>query len=240
VVLETGSLTAGTADAGWQPIREALAAELDFFVYDRAGLGQSDPAPRPRPLADFAADLGAVLQGSGTPPPYVLVGSSFGGMVVTQYASLYPAEVAGLLLVDAPHPAGNQRTLAALPAEADDEPMALREFRKLLLATDRVPPETDEWEWLDVPTSIMEARTWDLDALPLIVLTAGRDEWEAGFPLDAAERCAEVWLDMQHALAALSSRGQQRTIADSDHLIHERRPEVVLAALRELAGACEH
>src|SRR5215470_5599550 len=62
VVLEVGSLTPGTQDAGWRPIREAIGAELDFFVYDRAGLGQSESVPLPRALADFAADLRAVLR----------------------------------------------------------------------------------------------------------------------------------------------------------------------------------
>ena len=178
--------------------------------------------------------------GSGTRPPYVLVGGSFGGMLAVHYASLYPAEVAGVLLVDATHPAHNQRALAVLPPEAADEPAALQDFRRQLWQTDQLPPKTGDWEGLDVPASIEAAREWDLGDLPLIVLTAGLDEWEAGFPPDAAQRYAQMWLDLQRELAALSSRGQQRTVADSDHQIHERRPDLVIAAIRELAGGREH
>jgi pimeloyl-ACP methyl ester carboxylesterase len=228
----------GTQDAGWRPIRDALIAELPFFLYDRAGLGQSAPAPRPRPLSAFTADLRAVLRGSGAPPPYVLVGGSFGGMLVLHYASQHPAEVAGVLLVDAAHPAHNQRALAVLPPAAADEPAALRAFRADLLVLDRLPPESDDWEHLDVPASLAEARAlWNLRDIPLLVLTAGQDEWEPDFPPDLARRYAQVWLDLQKEMAALSTRGQQRLVADSDHLIHVRRPDVVIAAIRELAQA---
>jgi len=41
VVLEVGSLTAGTADAGWRPIREALTAELDFSSMTGPGWGRA-------------------------------------------------------------------------------------------------------------------------------------------------------------------------------------------------------
>lgn len=236
IVLEAGSLMPGTQDAGWRPIRDALSAKLPVLLYDRAGLGQSRPAPVPRSLSAFTADLRAVLRGAGAPPPYVLVGASFGGMLVLHYASQHPAEVAGVLLVDATHPTHNQRALAALPPEAADEPAALRDFRKELVGPDRLPPETDEWEHLDVPASLAEARAiWNLRAIPLIVLTAGQDTWAPGFPPDAARRYAQVWLDLQMEMAALSTRGQQRLVADSDHDIHVSRPELVIAAIRELA-----
>jgi len=203
-------------------------------------LGQSDRTTGPRPLTAFAADLRAVLMGSGTRPPYVLVGGSFGRMLAAHYASLYPAEVAGVLLVDATYPAHNQRALAVLPPETADEPAARQAFRRQLWQTDQLPPETDDWEGLNVPASIEAARGWRLGAAPLIVLTAGLDEWEDGFPLDAAQRYAQMWLGLQQELAALSSKGQQRTVADSDHQIHERRPDVVMAAIRELAGGREY
>ena len=44
-----------------------------------------------------------MLQRAGEQPPYVLVGHSLGGIIVRLYASQYPAEIAGLVLVDARH-----------------------------------------------------------------------------------------------------------------------------------------
>ena len=237
VIYETGSLMPGTKDPGWRPIRHAIMADLPVLLYDRAGLGQSEPAPLPRPLSHFTADLRGVLDSLKTQPPYVLVGGSFGGMLVLHYASLYPSEVMGVLLVDSTHPEHNQRALAVLPPEISREPAALREFRTLLTQTDRTPPETNEWEGLDVPSSILEARRlWNLGNIPLIVLTAGQDEWEEDFPLDAAERYEQIWIDLQREMAALSTNSQHRIVQDSDHLIHDRRPDLVIESIRGLAN----
>ncbi len=69
--------------------------------YDRAGLGWSDPGPGPRSSDAVARDLHQLLQRAGVAPPYVLVGHSMGGFNVRVYQKFYPADVAGLVLVDA-------------------------------------------------------------------------------------------------------------------------------------------
>ena len=73
-------------------------------AYDRAGVGWSDPSPGPRTSRVFAEELHTLLHNAGVAPPFVLVGHSMGGLDVRMYASLYRAEVAGLVLVDASHP----------------------------------------------------------------------------------------------------------------------------------------
>jgi len=46
--------------------------------------------------------------------PYVLVGHSYGGLIVRLYASMYPKDVPGLVLVDAsPRGFGMQRHLSS-------------------------------------------------------------------------------------------------------------------------------
>jgi len=88
VVIEGGSTQAGTKDQGWWPIRDILAKETCVLMYDRAGTGDSDPAPLPRPISEFANDLHAVTHGTNVEKPYILLGGSSGGLVVTHYASL--------------------------------------------------------------------------------------------------------------------------------------------------------
>jgi pimeloyl-ACP methyl ester carboxylesterase len=237
VIYEPGSLMPGTNNPGWWPLRDAIITENPIFLYDRAGLGQSEPVSLPRPLSAFTTDLHNLLHDFGMQPPYVLVGGSFGGILVLHYASLYPAEVIGVLLVDSTHPEHNQRALSVLPAEAPGEPLSLREFRTLLAQLDRIPPESSDWEGLDVPASIIEARElWDLRDIPLIVLTAGQDEWEPDFPMDAADRYEQIWLDLQKEIAALSTNSKHRIVEDNDHCIHDQRPDIVLEAIRELAN----
>jgi pimeloyl-ACP methyl ester carboxylesterase len=235
VIFETGSLMPGTNDPGWLSIRDAIMADHSVFLYDRAGLGTSEPVPLPRPLSSFTTDLHNILQAFELQPPYVLVGGSFGGMLVLHYASLYPADSMGVLLVDSTHPEHNQRALSVLPPEVPGEPYPLLEFRILLEQLDRIPPEINEWEGLDVPASIVEARErWNLHDIPLIVLTAGLDEWDPGFPAETATRYTHVWLKLQEEMAALSTRSKHRIVEDSDHLIQDRRPEIVIESIREL------
>ena len=62
---------------------------------------RSDPVPQPTTAKDAVADLHALLSAAGEAGPYVLVGHSYGGLIVRLYASTYPKDVSGLVLVDA-------------------------------------------------------------------------------------------------------------------------------------------
>jgi len=87
----------------WSLIQPAVARFTRAVVYDRAGLGWSDPNSGPRTGEDMLADLRQLLTISRIPGPYVLVGQSFSGMLARLYAYCYPDEVAGLVLVDPAH-----------------------------------------------------------------------------------------------------------------------------------------
>ena len=88
----------------WHSVQPGIAQFSEVLSYDRFGFGWSDPVATPRTLSHMAEELGAVLRASGAAPPYVLVGHSFGGWVAELYAARHLDEVAGLVLVDAPHP----------------------------------------------------------------------------------------------------------------------------------------
>jgi pimeloyl-ACP methyl ester carboxylesterase len=72
-------------------------------AYDRAGSGWSDLGPNPRTMRQMVYELHTLLNRAAVRPPYVLVGHSLGGFLVRLYTSSYPAEVSGLVLVDASH-----------------------------------------------------------------------------------------------------------------------------------------
>ena len=89
------------ADNVWPATVDAISPLTRVCVFDRAGLGASDLAPRvPQTAADIVADLHAALQVAGETGPVVPVGWSFGGLVARLYASTYPDELAGLVLVE--------------------------------------------------------------------------------------------------------------------------------------------
>jgi pimeloyl-ACP methyl ester carboxylesterase len=86
-------------------IAPAVAADTRVCVYDRAGRGWSEAADSPQDATRIANDLHTLLQRGAVPGPYVLAGHSFGGLYVLTYADRYPADVAGMVLIDSTNPA---------------------------------------------------------------------------------------------------------------------------------------
>ena len=109
VILEAGHAIGGIDqfELNGRAFTQQLAERSPVCVYDRAGYGASDPAPdEPRDLDDVTDDLHALLAAARVAGPYVLVGSSFGGMIVSYYTHRFPDEVAGVVLLDVPAPSG--------------------------------------------------------------------------------------------------------------------------------------
>ena len=98
VVIEQGS---GSPAVLWGPVRRRIAGFARVCTYDRAGMEWSDPAPAGRGLEDRADDLHALLAAAKVPGPYVLVGHSYGGLLIRLFARDHPEEVAGMVFVDA-------------------------------------------------------------------------------------------------------------------------------------------
>jgi|CZKF01.1.fsa_nt_gi pimeloyl-ACP methyl ester carboxylesterase len=84
----------------WFHIQEPVSLYASTVSYDRGGLGWSSPCRTPRTPANIAAELHQLLEGASIKPPYILVGHSFGGLVMRRFALNYPEEVAGMVLVD--------------------------------------------------------------------------------------------------------------------------------------------
>jgi pimeloyl-ACP methyl ester carboxylesterase len=97
VVLEPGL---GGFGQMFTHIQEAVAAFTRVVAYDRAGMGWSDDSPNPRTPANLAGELQALLGRLDLQPRYILVGHSFGGLLVRFYAGFHPEKVAGVVLVD--------------------------------------------------------------------------------------------------------------------------------------------
>lgn len=97
VILEAG---AGGFSVEWSLVQPRVAGFARVCSYDRAGDGWSDLGPHPRTMRQTVFELHTLLEKAGVRPLYVLVGSSYGGVLARLYAATYPADVAGMLLVD--------------------------------------------------------------------------------------------------------------------------------------------
>src|SRR6185503_753900 len=98
-----------SASLGW--IAPDVARDTRGCVCDRAGRGWSDPVPSQQDGFAVAADLHALLASAHEAPPYVLAGHSLGGLYVRAFATRYPNQTAGVVLLDSSDP--RQFTLPA-------------------------------------------------------------------------------------------------------------------------------
>jgi pimeloyl-ACP methyl ester carboxylesterase len=91
--------------ADFAAIQQRLAAKgIRSCAYDRAGMGFSDPGPKPRDSAAIAADLAKLIAASGEPGPFVFMAHSMAGQHIRLYAGQHPDQIAGLVLLEATTP----------------------------------------------------------------------------------------------------------------------------------------
>jgi pimeloyl-ACP methyl ester carboxylesterase len=90
----------GASSLSWTLIQPSLSALTLTCAYDRAGLGWSDAGPMPRTAGRSADELHALLHAARMPPPYLLVGHSFGGLVARLVVARHREEVAGVVLIE--------------------------------------------------------------------------------------------------------------------------------------------
>lgn len=101
VVMDAGG---GAPSIAWGLVPSEIAKFTRVCIYDRAGLGWSDPNLRASRTSQQSVDeLHLLLIKAEINPPYILVGHSLGGVNMRLYASQYPEDVVGLVLVDSSH-----------------------------------------------------------------------------------------------------------------------------------------
>jgi len=234
----TVMMEAGYGDSSdvWRAVQPTLAAFTRVCVYDRAGLGRSEPVG-PRTVQDVADDLSALLDAT-IAGPVVLVGHSVGGLLANMVAHRRPGKVTGLVLVDSSHPDQVARLRRNLP-------------RGWLEALDTYFADAPAFETWDSDTATAQgvgvyAQPASLGDLPLVVLTRDVDlidadgiRWIkeniwAGYSEEVDRLYGAAWLELQRELLTLSTNSSQRIVAGSTHYIQKDRPEVVVEAVRQV------
>lgn len=239
----------------WIRIVRALQDETRLCVYDRAGVGWSDPPPGGRRTIEaMAADLQALLTAAGVPPPYILVGHSLGGVIARRFVADHPDQACGLVLVDSSHEnqvarlpwrdgAGRLLVNASLRRArvlgARRLAAALGLMRELAADTAReVPPEYARAAWA-IALSSRNRRTQVAE-----MLTAARLRNQppplGSLPLTVLTRASSappvwpVWFQLQDELAGLSSDSRHLQARHAGHYIQLDEPEAVTEAIRDM------
>lgn len=199
-------------------LREAVEAFAPVFVFKRKGAFLSHPVA-------VAEELHQALAAGQVASSHVFVTASFGGFAALAYAARHPATLAGLVLVDASHPAQSSATSAVIPADEPATP-AVEAFKKYLQGFGPV--------WTESCQAI--AQISDLGDLPIIVLAAGSPDMPAELSAGTRQALTQTWHNLQRRHAALSTRGELRIVPGVGHNIVAAAPGAICAALAELLG----
>jgi pimeloyl-ACP methyl ester carboxylesterase len=219
---------------------DAVAAFTRVCAYDRPGtildaahLSRSDPAPMPRTAEAIVAELHGLVHAADIPAPFVLAAHSLGGLFARLYASDYPDDVAGMVLIDAwpeqmPALLGPKQW-AAYARLAAPPPPGLEQYRDLEQVDFAAASETMR--------QAVAARP--LRPMPLVVLSRNRPvQLPPNVPADFSPAAFETaWRDGQDQLAALEPDARHVIAADSGHYIQLEQPDLVIAAIRKVVDA---
>jgi pimeloyl-ACP methyl ester carboxylesterase len=250
VILDSGL---GDTYLSWLKVQPQVAKFTRVCSYDRAGLGYSESSSQPRTSKVIATELHALLQAAGIAPRYVLVGHSLGGFDVRLYASLYPSDVAGMVLVDSSHPAQFDRLppgikemqadwkrkaefteytmpfgIPRLLGQCDEDPV----FRAAACNWHTAAEAVAELESFSAESAAQTAATGSLGDIPLLVISHDPNKPLGSLPAGIAKPVNEAWERMQEELAHLSTQGTQVIATGSSHAVQWDRPDVVIEGVR--------
>ena len=214
VVFETG-FTGGIL-LYWK-FQDRIAEHTRTLVYERAGLGRSDPGPQPRTAEQMARDLHSLLAALDIRPPIVLVGHSAGGLFMRVFAHDYPAEVAAMVFIDPATEASYERMRQSSPKDWQTMETKL--------------PAGLRRQWVALPASLEEARSaWPLPSVPYVMITALKPLGEWGLK---SREDMEAWArEHQAVLSQLPSTTTTNIILPlADHLSVLKEPAVAKAIL---------
>jgi pimeloyl-ACP methyl ester carboxylesterase len=214
-------------------------------AYDRPGtyasvgtddrVSRSDPIPQPRTAPEVVADLHVLLQAAQITGPYVLAGHSLGGFFARLYASTYPDEVVGMVLVDA----YSEFLERVMPPERWQALVRLNQG----MGSDTVFPipgygavETIKFG-ADNAVMRAAAAAHPLRPMPLAVLAHGKP---FALPADAqgftAAELEGFIRAADAAKVALVPRARSTVATASGHDIHQDQPELVIEAIRQVVA----
>ena len=251
----------GNITLDWSLVQPEIAKFTRVITYDRAGFAWSNASPLKRISENEVQELHAMLHNAQIPQPYILVGHSLGEINVRLFATMYPDEVAGIVLVDSSHELqleklpktstpwylkpkiaeiisnlGIFRFMNYVPSQkrkysADVQKM----YDSQKLTTKFIHAVTDEMAHLKDSFHQLQITGGSLGDKPLTVISAGKKRSNKGnLPEKEFEQMIKNLQDMQKDLVTKSARGKQIIAEKSGHMVNYDQPEIIVDAVREM------
>jgi pimeloyl-ACP methyl ester carboxylesterase len=217
VILQSGL---GDDRSPWATVATKLAQTHAVFAYDRPGYGESAAGVEARDACTVASELHAMLGSLGLKPPYLLVGHSLGGLYQYAFARLYPADVAGLVLLDPTHPHHWQRMQADSPAMAS----LVRSMRATVFTSAMRREFDDQEKCIDRLQSLPP-----LNRPARVLVRTQFDLIERGGFEKMVHSLESDWLSLVGAT-------EIERVEDSGHYIQKDQPARVAAAIEAVAA----
>ena len=228
VIFESGF---GTDLRAWRKVAPELAQHARVFTYSRAGHGASAPRPEPRTIAQSTTELEELIAAAKLAPPFILVGHSYGALLLRSFAARHPGKVAGMVLVDPSDERFNAalRRLDAARAAEDD-----RQFAAI------VPPKFQPEYQLLLPVldSGRLPLAGKLPDVPTVVLTSVQKAEKPMFFLET-EGAVAIKKDLHADFVRQFRDGSQVLTAKSGHNIQLEEPELVVSAVKQVIVAAD-
>jgi len=234
VVLETG---VGAESSEWGPVAASIARSKAVFRYDRAGRGESDPGQGNRDALTMVDELSALLEATQTKGPYLLVGHSFGGLLMRLFANARGADVYGLVLVESMHHRQFQLLGPAFPDSSPSDPPPLVQMRDFWTGGWRAKGSTPER--IDFERSFAQDQAViSLGDLPLFTVSAA-SFLNTPFLQDAQarQRLQLLWNELQTELSHLSENRRTTYLEKSGHFVQRDDPDRIVMAIETLLGS---
>ena len=213
----------------WQKIAPAIAADAHVVTYSRAGLGQSQPRPEPRTPAQVGKEFDELIAAAGLKPPFILVGHSYGGYLIRQFAVRHPEQVAGFVFVDS----SVERLYTELKKR---DPIRLA---KDLALIDKMTPEVYRAEIKLIDAAFAAAALAPVPALPdvpAVVLTSTKVYKNPELFMHTPPSMA-LWRSLHEDLFHTFSTGSHVVTASSGHNIQFEEPALVINAIQQVIAS---
>jgi pimeloyl-ACP methyl ester carboxylesterase len=199
-------------DEAWGTIPEILATSSRVCVYDRLGVGRSDPAPDRQTFASIAQDLDGVITAAGLTRPVVVMAHGAAAPIALSWVSRHETDARAVILFN-PAPPGylgpHGELLKLLPPNDPGDP----ELSALWADIGRVNAIATNKESLD-PTSWAAYSALPAMSTPLYDLVEAQVQpWPAAVD---AKKVDAAWRQYQRRVLAMSSPSEMITVAKPD------------------------